>query len=670
MATPLLTPIQTNFNGGELSPLLAGRIDLKTYSKGMKQCLNRIGLLSGALVRRPGTIYVTTAKNDSKVRLFEFIFSVTQACVLEFSNNCIRFIKDTGIILNGSTPYEVTTTYTEEQLDGISILQSADVVYIAHKDHPLRKLSRYSDTNWVLSVVNFSEPPWDEANKDEEHTMSVGALTGSNAIVTSSKTVFSSDFVGRFIRFVSSGTARWAKIITYTSSTQVTVTFQQGATLSNVSGLTNWRFNLNYTGNQPTCMTFSQGRLFLSGFEKKPGLIVGSVSSDFENFAVSSLTSNTMNSSSALSFVIGSDRVERIVWIRPIGGGVAFGTNSGEWVMRASTTNEALTYDNVKADRTSTYGSAIIPPITKRGGELLYVQSLARRICDFSYSMAKDNYVSSDLNMFANHILNSRVKTISYQQNPQDVVWCVLEDGTMATLLYDATQEVLEWTRHNTDGSIISMACIPSDDYGYDVPFIAVKRTINGTDKIYIERIAPFFDSFIEQKDAVFVDSSLSYTGVSTNVLTGLSHLEGKTVRILGDGAAMNDEVVVNGSITLETPVTSAVVGIPYISLAVLNNFEAGDTQSTTQDDPKRINRLTLRLWSSLGEKTGSKIEEVTNVVYRNTSNNIGQAVPLFTGDADVVISGDYDSDTKIFIYNDTAFPSAILASMAELKAY
>ena len=46
--------------------------------------------------------------------------------------------------------------------------------------------------------------------------------------------------------------------------------------------------------------------------------------------------------------------------------------------------------------------------------------------------------------------------------------------------------------------------------------------------------------------------------------VSGLTHLEGETVQIRGDGAILPDEVVASGAITLDFASGEVVVGLPY----------------------------------------------------------------------------------------------------------
>lgn len=98
---PKVSPIQANFNGGEVSPLVYGRVDAPRYKESLAICQNYIPLIQGPVTRRPGSAFVLPVKDSSKVaRLIPFEFSATQAYMLEFGNNYIRFFKNNAVVTN------------------------------------------------------------------------------------------------------------------------------------------------------------------------------------------------------------------------------------------------------------------------------------------------------------------------------------------------------------------------------------------------------------------------------------------------------------------------------------------------------------------------------------------------------------------------------------------
>lgn len=189
-----LRTIQTSFASGEISPALFGRPDLAKYSAGLRRCENFVIHPHGGLSKRAGMRFVAKAKG--RCRLVEFEYSIDQTYVLEFGNGYVRFYRDGRQILSGSAPYEVSTPYTESDLDGLAFTQSADVLYIVHKQHKPRELYRVNDTNWVLADFAFKNGPWRGHGADMEAvTVGLSAKTGT-VTLTASAALFKEGHVG------------------------------------------------------------------------------------------------------------------------------------------------------------------------------------------------------------------------------------------------------------------------------------------------------------------------------------------------------------------------------------------------------------------------------------------------------------------------------------------
>jgi hypothetical protein len=93
-----------------------------------------------------------------------------------------------------------------------------------------------------------------------------------------------------------------------------------------------------------------------------------------------------------------------------------------------------------------------------------------------------------------------------------------------------------------------SVAVIPSTSE--DEVWVTVARVIGGNLVRYIERMKPR-DWGDDMEDMFFIDSGLTYDSTSTTSISGLDHLEGETVSILGDGAVQPSKTVSSGAITL-----------------------------------------------------------------------------------------------------------------------
>jgi hypothetical protein len=152
-----LRAYQPSFTAGELSPALWARVDLAKYSTGLKTAVNIFIHAHGGASNRPGLEFVREIKNSADgARLIAFQFNTEQSYVLEVGTGYARVFRDGGVILAGASPYEFTVPYTSADLENLTFIQEADVMYICHVLYAPRKLSRLADDNWVMSEVTFA----------------------------------------------------------------------------------------------------------------------------------------------------------------------------------------------------------------------------------------------------------------------------------------------------------------------------------------------------------------------------------------------------------------------------------------------------------------------------------------------------------------------------------
>eukprot|EP00918_Siedleckia_nematoides_P027721 GHVU01059678.1.p1 GENE.GHVU01059678.1~~GHVU01059678.1.p1 ORF type:complete len:765 (+),score=100.02 GHVU01059678.1:453-2747(+) len=553
-----VSPIQSNFNGGEVSPLLYGRPDLAKYQTGLRTCKNFIPLLQGPVERRPGTAHIVEVKTSAtSTRLLPFQFSTEQAYVLEFGNTYIRFIKDRGQIESGGSPVEVTTTYATADLFQLKYAQSADVLYIAHPSYKPRKLERSSDTSWSISDIVFEDGPYLNTNATET-TLTLGGTTGSVSVTASAVTGINNDAgfaatdVGRLIRWKDAAANwTWLTITAFTSTTVVTATIS-GEDASATTATVDWRLGVwSDTTGYPSCVTFHQNRLAFAGPTDFPQRIDASVSSDFENFAPTD-ADGTVTDDAAIATSLSADNVNSILWMTDDEKGLIVGTVGGEWIVRPNDNGGVLTPSNIQGTRSSAYGSANITPV-RAGRAVVFVQRALRKLRELSYVFEDDGYRAPDMTLIAEHITKTGIVSLAYQSEPQSVVWMNLTDGTLIGMTYDRNMEVLGFHKHvvggfsdsfsATQAKVESVCTIPNPEGTADELYMVVNRYINGGTKRYIEYLKPFWDSSNDPEEAFFVDSGLTLddpktiTGItqaSPGVVTAASHgfSNGNVIRI------------------------------------------------------------------------------------------------------------------------------------------
>jgi len=580
---PRTTLALTSFVSGEFGNKLTGRTDFDKYQSAAKTMENFLVHPQGAATRRVGTQFIAEVKDSSKkTRLIPFEFSTTQTYILEFGNQYIRFYKDKGQIVTGSpaAAYEISSPYLEAELFDIKFAQSADVMYLCHPNHDVRKLSRTGHTSWTLTTVSFTGSP-------------SLPISGSN--------------------------------------------------------------------NRPSCVSFYEQRLAFAGTNNNPQTIWFSKAGDYENF-----TTGT-NADDAMIYTIASNQVNAIRYLKAQRT-LIVGTSGGEFTVSADGTDASITPTNINIKKQSSYGSANVDAVAA-GNAVLFLQKAKRKIRELAYNFDSDSYVAPDLTILNDIVTESGIVQMEWQQEPDNILWCVREDGQLAALTYQRSEAVVSWHRHILGGSFgsgnsvtESIASI-SGVLNEDELWVIVKRTINGATKRYIECFSDFDFDETEATDFKFLDSHLNYSGSATTTLSGLSHLEGQTVSILADGSVHANKVVSSGSISLDRSVTKACVGLAYDSILQTMRIEGGAAEGTSQGKTKRISKVVLRLFETVGVKVGPSLSNLEVVPFRTTSSNLSAPVDtLIEGDKEIEFNDDYNSDGYIFIKQDQPLPASILA--------
>lgn len=105
-----LQALQPTFARGEISPRLFSRADIDHWKMSLAECVNWMVLKQGGLRRRPGTEWISEAKDSAKVRLIPFVFSTSQAYILELGALYMRFYANGGIVNKATATVTANTT--------------------------------------------------------------------------------------------------------------------------------------------------------------------------------------------------------------------------------------------------------------------------------------------------------------------------------------------------------------------------------------------------------------------------------------------------------------------------------------------------------------------------------------------------------------------------------
>jgi len=724
-----VSTIVTNFQSGELSPRLEGRIDLQKYQSGVQQLTNMLVFPQGGATRRPGTYYAGSSKSNGKVRLIPFEFSDEQAYIIELGANYMRFYVDGGLLVSGGSAVEVVTSYSATEIFELNYTQSADVIYFAHKNHPPAKLTRTTATSFTFSDIDFVDGPWLDENTSDI-TLYASAATGS-VTITASAALFTSDDVGRYIRFrevleiehdewaastsyndgdsvrynghvyeqvtgstqtsgntppvhtegtETYGAIDWeykhddtgyVEITAFTSSTVVTATVKEDdggiAVLpDHIIGAANAtkKWSLGALGGDqgyPRAVAFYEERLYFAGTTGQPQTIFGSVTADFENH-----TPGTEDDK-AINVTIASDQVNVIKHMIQ-GRFLQILTSSAEFTMSGGSGTQPVTPTNVNVLRETTFGASDVRPV-RAGSSTIMVQKGQTKVKEITFNLDVDGLTGRDLTVLAEHLARVGLDDMTWQQEPELILWFVRSDGELLGLSYDPQNNTIAWHEHTLGGTAVveSIASIPSGSE--DQVYLSVKRTINSVETRHIVYMKPIYFG-ADVTDAFYVDSGLTYDGAATTTISGLDHLEGETVQILADGAAHADKVVSGGSITLDRSSSKVHVGYSYDSVIQTLRMEAGADDGISQGKIKRIHGVTVRFLDSVGAEVGPDTNNLDRIPFRDSSMAMDEAVPMFDGDKEIFFPSGYDNDARVLVRQTQPLPMTVLAIMRRSNTF
>lgn len=758
--------IQPSFAAGELAPSLQARVDLARYQTGLKMCHNFFVMPYGGVRNRAGTVFVHESKANGVARLIPFEFNDQQTYVLEFGHLYLRVYKDGGIVeASPGVPYEIATPYTAAQLFELNYTQSADVMTLVHPAHAPRELSRLDHDDWTLATISFV--PSVAAPTGLAATPRAGGSGDKTTYYYVVTAVVDGEVPDESLPSASASVESWDN----KAGAALTWTAVTGADYYNVykdsagSGIfgyigrasTNAFTDINIAaaktdtppnaanpfdgaGNYPGAVGYYQQRLCFAGSDNSPQTVWMSKTGNFHNFGYATPTKDD----DSVTFTIASRQVHRFRHLLPLRQLLGL-TTGGEWVIEGS--DAGLTPKSVRANVQSYNGCSRLPPIVINDSAI-YVQARGAGVSSLAYTFESDGFSGDDLTKFAPHLFRGhQVVDWTYQAAPDRLVWAVRDDGILLCMTFLPEEQLIAWHRHSTDGFVESVASVTEGDE--DALYLLVRRTVNGSTRRYVERMAS--RRVTDMADAFFVDCGLTYDGrngaadalltlsggstwqypesltleagghspfsgdsvgrryrlgsgsesvrvevtaygsassvtvkllevcpetlrgVATadwallaSSLSGLGHLEGKTVSVLADGDVHPLRPVSGGAISLQSPAAVVHVGLPYT--AELETLEIDfPGQETVLDKRKAIHAVTAVLEDSRNFWAGRDADHLfeQKAPYRVHYND---PLALQSGVSELRISTAWGDSGRVYLRHPDPLPLTVLALIPEVS--
>lgn len=676
--------LSRSFAAGEITPELYGRLDLASFQTGLATCRNFITLPHGPAANRPGFEFVREVKVSGKrTRLVPFAYSTTQTFAIEFGEFYVRFHTQGATLLSGSNPYEVATPYAEADLFDLHFVQSADVLTITHPNYAPRELRRLAATNWTLTTISFVptiNPPTGQA---AAATAGTGTATPIDHVY-----VVTSLAVDTLEESVASGTCTANNdlaldgaynTVTWAAATNATrynvykksnglfgyigqtseLTFKDDNIIPDVSRTPPELSNpFSGAGNYPGAVSYFEQRRAFGGTMNKPQNMWMTRSATESNLSASIPTRDD----DGISFRIAARQANSIRHIVPLEDMILL-TSSAEWRI-VPAAGDVLTPTTIKPKTITNIGASNVQPVTTSAA-IIYAAATGGRMRELAYTVAANGavgYSNTDISLMAPHLFDFKtISDLAFARTPYPIVWAVSSDGTLLGLTYVPEQKVAGWHRHDTDGAFESVCVVTEGNE--DALYVVVRRAINGVQRRYVERMHS--RQFEDIADAFFVDSGLTYEGTPADTISGLSHLEGKKVSVLADGAVHPQCQVTGGTITLTVEASKVTVGLPITADLQSLPLAYEQVGAFGQGRPKNVSKVFLRVYRSSGVFAGPDANNLREYKQR-TTEAYGAPPNLVTDEIEVMLSSNWNASGQVFVRQTDPLPLTITSMTVE----
>jgi len=521
---------KTSFASGEIGPAMLGRVDLRAFENGARTLRNVFVQPSGGVTRRPGLAHVAVL--PGRARLIAFEFNTEQAYLLALLGGEMRVYRE------GVQVAAIATPWTEAQIGQVVWTQSADTLLVVHPDVPPQRITRTSHTAWTIEPWAFFE---DKGVRNQPYHKFAGPdatlqpNAGSGTVtLTASADVFVAGHVGERLRVQQ----KELTVTAVTGPRSATATLATGQALPDTSATRDWEeAAFSALRGWPVSVTFHQDRLVIGGSRDLPNRLWLSKSGDLFNFDL-----GTGLDDEAIEFALLSDQVNAIRHVFS-GRHLQVFTSGAEWMV----TGEPLTPENVQLDRQTRIGSPTDRSVRPRDvdGATLFVGRGGHDLREFLFADGEQAYQATDLALLAPHLVRDPV---AIEYDPDDrLLHVVNADGTLATLTVYRAEQVTAWALQTTFGNFRSIATVSDETY------LAVERA-------GVWSVERFDRSFSTDAGVRLAPPQ------SAAQWTGLAHLDGKKVELVGDGVPLGTGIPAGGTLGASTPVASLEAGLAFVA--------------------------------------------------------------------------------------------------------
>lgn len=424
-----------------------------------------------------------------------------------------------------------------------------------------------------------------------------------------------------------------------------------------LTATTDWAFSSwSDASGWPAAIALSDGRLWAGRDDR----FWASESDDFEGFAIGAndadaFTRRVTGGWGSVRSMLGVDKMVILMDAR-------------EAEVGSNTQDDVITPTNAASRSRSRRGSADAQAIAV-DADAAFIDRSTRKL--FRMTSGGNKYELNELTRLHRSIAGDEGTTDGFiecavQYNPEPRIWLPCDDGRMAVLLYEPTESVVAWCRLVDTGAYYeSVCCLPGAVE--DSVYFIVRRTVNGSTVRHVEKLAP--EAWENMEDVWRLRGAVEYSGTATTAITGLSHLEGKSVYSWTDGYQQGPYTVTSGAITLDYAATYAITGLLYEGKYKSPRVMGGASLGTAMTQDRKVVRIGLLPYRTApgALKWG---RDFTNMeaIKGDDPLTYDSAMVEITDDINKPFGGATSKDPRVCLSMPTAGPATVLGLVPHLE--
>lgn len=676
---------KNNSSAGQIDRDIKGRIDLPLYQNGHELSRNFFQTIKGDCFYRCGFEFLDEIGYSA---LYEFKFNQEQSYLLVFRiqyiefwsynarGELVRVLDDSGNELTLVHPWGT-------EIFNLCMTQNCDVMYITHTNgnYPEYQLKRIAANKFTLEMTVY-------ANSGE-------------------------------------------------------------ASLSNESSTTNHGF--------PFSCAFYENRLNRCSSSKFPTYLYGSKGGSYNDITTGE------NKNDGYQFDL-AEANSKALWIISAPNSLLIGTAEGILTVNGGSESTPITPTDIAAKLSCRVPVSDVKPVIV-DGYTFFVSADGRQVYLFEYDVLLEQFRPTNLSKGNYEITKGGIQKLAFKFDRFNLIFAKCNKKLLA-ICFSKDESVNAWSEFHTEGEFVDICSVTRPDGEFDL-FANIKRTINGVERYYLERLTKMvefsrFEDFVseipaglspseieeikqndkyafyrqiaeELRGCNYLDCSMKYSGLkniqitynpaqsiitaanavfgandknkriwyksltgrefgifdidevisstqvrvrtllqpssnvaaqwylSATVFTGLEHLEGETVSVVGNGGYIGDFQVKNGSIDISSAnvnkVGNAVIGLKYKGILKSPNlgmlYQGGETYTSM----KNLYKIGFILSFSSGAKVGDSLYNLEHVQDFNP-NGLYDVPPLPLDDlVEINLSSSFDRTKNYFIVQDSPLP-------------